>query len=110
MAPSLVETATEATPLATYKLNLGQYKETDGVSIDRDVETGKKGGNGAKVTVSWQLLATRSRELTRRLSTLTICPLGIPRRDTPLSSPLNTTSTAKTPTRPSRTSCRPAPR
>lgn len=51
MAPSLIETATEAAPLPVYRLNLGQYKETDTSSVDIDVETGKKGNNAAKVSV-----------------------------------------------------------
>ncbi|PHH71125.1 hypothetical protein CDD80_5498 [Ophiocordyceps camponoti-rufipedis] len=43
MAPSLTETkAAEPT------LHFGNYKEVDTASIDTDVETGKKGGNGAK--------------------------------------------------------------
>lgn len=51
MAPSAVSTTTtqEAQPRTTYKLNLGQYKEIDPYQVDRDVETGKVGGNGAKV-------------------------------------------------------------
>ncbi|PFH63155.1 hypothetical protein XA68_17264 [Ophiocordyceps unilateralis] len=44
MAPSLVET--QAPPEPT--LHFGNYKEVDTASIDTDVETGKKGGNGAK--------------------------------------------------------------
>ncbi|KAM4058809.1 taurine catabolism dioxygenase tauD, tfdA family protein [Hirsutella rhossiliensis] len=48
MAPSLVGTTTEVTTSSTYKLTFGKYKETDGTSIDRDVETGKKGNNAAK--------------------------------------------------------------
>ncbi|KJZ72752.1 hypothetical protein HIM_07827 [Hirsutella minnesotensis 3608] len=46
MAPSRIATTTS--PPITYKLNLGQYKETDEFSIDRDVETGKKGNHAAK--------------------------------------------------------------
>jgi hypothetical protein len=51
MAPSAITTTVteEAKPRPTYKLNLGQYKEIDPYNVDRDVETGKKGGNGAKV-------------------------------------------------------------
>ncbi|PHH93100.1 hypothetical protein CDD83_952 [Cordyceps sp. RAO-2017] len=48
MAPSLVETATEAAAPAAAKIHFGQYKEVDTASIDRDVETGKKGNNAAK--------------------------------------------------------------
>ncbi|KAF5125006.1 Alpha-ketoglutarate-dependent sulfonate dioxygenase [Metarhizium anisopliae] len=50
MAPSAITTTAteEAKPRPTYKLNLGQYKEIDPYNVDRDVETGKKGGNGAK--------------------------------------------------------------
>ncbi|KND92425.1 Alpha-ketoglutarate-dependent sulfonate dioxygenase [Tolypocladium ophioglossoides CBS 100239] len=47
MAPSLVETTTEAKPV-TYKLNLGQYKEIDGHGIDKEIETGKAGSSAAK--------------------------------------------------------------
>ncbi|RDA96269.1 hypothetical protein CP533_1672 [Ophiocordyceps camponoti-saundersi (nom. inval.)] len=47
MAPSLVET--ETTAAATEPtIHFGNYKEVDPASIDTDVETGKKGGNGAK--------------------------------------------------------------
>ncbi|KYK57407.1 alpha-ketoglutarate-dependent taurine dioxygenase [Drechmeria coniospora] len=52
MAPSLVEatttTGSTTAELRTYKLQAGQYKELDGHSIDYDVETGRKGGRGAK--------------------------------------------------------------
>ncbi|KAG5928856.1 hypothetical protein E4U42_007834 [Claviceps africana] len=33
---------------STYKVHLGAYKEIDQFSVDKDVETGKKGGDGAK--------------------------------------------------------------
>jgi hypothetical protein len=50
MAPSAVSsTTTQEANRPTYKLQLGQYKEIDPYEVDRDVETGKKGGNGAKV-------------------------------------------------------------
>lgn len=51
MAPSAVSTTVteETKPRSTYKLNLGQYKEIDPYEVDRDIETGKSGGNGAKV-------------------------------------------------------------
>lgn len=51
MAPSAVSTtATEQVQSApTYKLNLGLYKEIDPYHVDHDIETGKVGGNGAKV-------------------------------------------------------------
>ncbi|KAG6029537.1 hypothetical protein E4U41_000323, partial [Claviceps citrina] len=49
MAPSAVSTTTtEQVPLSSYKLSLGDYKEIDPYSVDRDVETGKVGGDAAK--------------------------------------------------------------
>ncbi|EFY87660.1 alpha-ketoglutarate-dependent taurine dioxygenase [Metarhizium acridum CQMa 102] len=50
MAPSAITTTVteEAKPRQTYKVHLGQYKEIDPYEVDRDVETGKKGGKGAK--------------------------------------------------------------
>lgn len=53
MAPSAVATTTSTTeavkPKSAYKLHLGNYKEIDPANLDKDVETGKVGGNGAKV-------------------------------------------------------------
>ncbi|CCE33476.1 hypothetical protein E4U22_002301 [Claviceps purpurea] len=48
MAPSAVVTTTTEQLRPTYKFNLGAYKEIDPYNVDKDVETGKVGGDGAK--------------------------------------------------------------
>lgn len=51
MALSAVATTTveQAQPRSTVKLDFGNYKEIDPYDVNKDVETGKVGGNGAKV-------------------------------------------------------------
>ena len=51
MAPSAAATTTtqeQAAP-SFFKLQFGNYKELDATDLDKDVETGKVGNNGAKV-------------------------------------------------------------
>lgn len=50
MAPSAVVTTTTEQLRPTYKFSLGAYKEIDPYYVDKDVETGKVGGDGAKVS------------------------------------------------------------
>ena len=49
MAPSAIETSTEAKPHSTYKLQLNQYKDIDSTRVDREVEEGKTGEAPASV-------------------------------------------------------------
>lgn len=50
MSPSAVKAATGLDPSTTYKFDFGHFKDIDAVQIDRDAETGKTGGNAAKVS------------------------------------------------------------
>lgn len=53
MAPSAVETVTEAKP-HSHKVHLGQYKDIDNTRVDWDVESGKTGEPPAKVSMHFR--------------------------------------------------------
>lgn len=67
MAPSAVETITvpEVQPKTQYKLSLGNYKDIDTTDIDKDVEEGRNGHQGAKVIICPLLLLQQQQQTLR---------------------------------------------
>ena len=111
MAPSAVEVETITVPdVSALKLQSlgGQYKEFVAGKFDPAAEAGLKGHAAAKVcnADSDSLVDPSDHPETndRELSTPTTSQAGTAPRNTPLSSPLSTSSTARMPTPRTRTS------